>query len=302
MSMEVAGVFISNPDRVLYQEQGLTKYALASYYDAIASLMVPHVAERPLVLVRCPQGRHKTCFYQKHWTTEGPEAIDTVPIREESGKVMPYAVVRDGAGPVALVQHGVLETHVWGSRADNIEAPDRIVFDLDPSPEVPWRKVVDAAKELCQRLRDLGLKSWLKTTGGKGLHVVVPLARRSTWNEVTAFSRAVATAMVADSPGQYIAKASKAERKGRIFVDWLRNARGATWIAPWSTRSRPNAPISVPVAWDEVDQLQSSEQYNVGNIPDLLTTRWWNPWADLPKSRQSLTRAMQQAVTPKPQR
>ena len=144
--------------------------------------------------------------------------------------------------------------------------------------------------------------SWLKTTGGKGLHLVVPLTRRSTWNEVSVFSRAVAIAMVADSPGQYIAKASKAERKGRIFVDWLRNARGATWIAPWSTRSRPNAPISVPVAWDEVDQLQSSEQYNVGNIPDLLTTRWWNPWADMPKCRQSLTRAMQKAVTPKPQR
>jgi bifunctional non-homologous end joining protein LigD len=290
--MNVAGIVLTNADRVLYPEQGLTKHDLAAYYDAIAPLMLPHVAGRPLSLVRCPEGTSKACFFQKHWAKQLPEAVQTVDIREANGAKKPYTVVQDAAGLVSLVQHGVLEFHLWGAQADNVEAPDRIVFDLDPAPEVPWKRVQTGARELREVLEGLGLDSWIKTTGGKGIHVVVPIARRSTWDDVSAFARALAYHMEAEQPARYLAKASKAARKGKVFVDWLRNTRGATWVAPWSTRARPNAPLSVPIAWEELDGLKSGDQFRVSQLSTLLSKRRKDPWDDMLKSRQRLTRTM----------
>ena len=294
--MKVAGVTLSNPDRVLYPEQGITKQALAAYYEAIAPLMLPHVAGRPLVLVRCPEGQRKACFYQKHWSVGLPETLDTVEIEESSGAVRPYTKLDDAAGLVSLIQHGVLEIHVWGARADDVDLPDRIVFDLDPGPGVSWRRVIAGAKDLKERLEALELETWLKTSGGKGVHVVVPIARRSTWDDVAAFARAVAYGMAFDSPKKYIAKASKAARKGLIFVDWVRNTRGATSVAAWSTRARPGAPISVPVDWNAIDELKGGDQFRFADILELVRKRPRDPWEDLPKSRQRLTRAMQASL------
>ena len=294
--MKVAGVALTNADRVLYPEQGITKQRLAEYYEAIAPLMLPHVAGRPVVLVRCPQGHGKECFYQKHWSPGAPSALGSVSIREAKGTVRPYSVVKDVGGLVSLVQHGVLEIHVWGSRADDIERPDRIVFDLDPGPGVGWRRVVAAARELRERLGGLGLETWLKTTGGKGLHVVIPMERRSTWDEVSGFARALAYGMARENPRRYIATASKAARKGLIFLDWLRNTRGATAVAAWSTRAKPGAPISVPVEWGEIDQLRSGDQYRVGNVLELISRRSKDPWAGLARARQRLTRSMRESL------
>ncbi|HEV8613242.1 MAG TPA: non-homologous end-joining DNA ligase [Gemmatimonadales bacterium] len=289
--MNIAGIELSNPDRVLFPEQGLTKRDVAQYYDAIASWMLPHVAARPFSLVRCPAGRQKACFYQKHWGGRLPKAVKTIDIEEGKGGIRAYTVIYETAGLVSLVQHGVLEFHLWGARADQIEAPDRIIFDLDPAPGVPWSRVKEAAKMLRQLLLALKLESWIKTTGGKGIHVVIPIERRSSWEEVAGFARAVAYHIAREDPGRYLAVASKAARKGRIFIDWLRNTRGATAIAPWSTRAREGAPISAPLDWDELDRLKSGEQFNVKNALKWAHRRKVDPWASLLKAKQRLTRS-----------
>ncbi|HEX5635230.1 MAG TPA: non-homologous end-joining DNA ligase, partial [Gemmatimonadales bacterium] len=241
--VRVAGVTLTNPDRVLYPSQGITKRDLAAYYEAVAPLMLPQVAQRPLSLVRCPSGARKTCFYQRHWTLPHAAGIGTVPVKEEDGDVEPYARLTDAAGLVTLVQYGVLEIHAWGARADRLEAPDRVVFDLDPAPGVPWERVVAAARELRGRLSGMGLACWVKTSGGKGVHVVVPIERRHAWAQVAAFAERVARDMAEAEPTAYLATASRAKRTGRIFIDWLRNTRGATSVAAWSTRAREGAPV-----------------------------------------------------------
>jgi bifunctional non-homologous end joining protein LigD len=290
--MQVAGISLSNAGRVLYPEQGLTKLDLAAYYEAISPWMLPHVAGRPLSLVRCPGGRAKACFYQKHWSGHLPEALGTVDIKEGSGSTGVYSVVRDAAGLVSLVQFGVLEVHTWGARADQVESPDRIIFDLDPAPGVSWAKVRAGAERLRDLLSEVGLESWLKTTGGKGLHVALPIARRSSWAEVSAFARAVAERLVADQPERYLSKASKAARAGKIFVDWLRNTRGATAIAPWSTRAREGAPVSAPISWKDLATLKSGDQYTVENAPALVERLKRDPWGEMVRSKQRVTAAM----------
>ena len=294
--MKVAGIELSSPDRELYPEQGITKLDLARYYEAIAPWMLPHVVGRPFSLVRCPEGRQKACFYQKHWGGTLPRAVQMVEIAEAKGSTRAYTVIRDGAGLVSLVQHGVLEFHVWGARADRVDAPDRLVFDVDPAPGVAWERVREAARLLRDLVASLGLESWVKTTGGKGLHVVVPIERRSSWAEVSAFARALAYRMAREAPERYLATASKAARRGRIFIDWLRNTRGATAIAPWSTRAREGAPLSVPLAWDELDRLKSADQYGLESGAKLAQHRKSDPWATLLEARQRLTRALTAAL------
>ena len=294
--MIVAGVTLSHPERVLYPEQGLTKADLARYYEASAPWMLPHVAGRPLSLVRCPAGRQRSCFYQKHWSGKLPEGVETVDIREEKGGVAPYTMIHDASGLVGLVQHGVLELHLWGSRADRVDAPDRIVFDVDPAPGVPWGRVREAARLLHEVSGTLGLESWLKTTGGKGLHVVIPIERRSGWGEVAAFARALAYRIAREHPDRYLAVASKAARQGKIFIDWLRNTRGATAIAPWSTRAREGAPVSVPLEWDELERLKAADQYDVRSAILLARKRRTDPWAGMPAARQRLTGALTTAL------
>jgi bifunctional non-homologous end joining protein LigD len=291
-----AGIAISHPDRVVYEGQGVTKRDLAAYYDAIAGWVLPEAGERPLSLVRCPAGPGRSCFFQKHGREGFSERIREVMIAEKSG-TKPYLVVVDATGLVSLVQMGVLEIHPWGSRADDIEHPDRIVMDLDPAEDVPWTRLVAAARELKQRLSGLGLESFLKTTGGKGLHVVAPIDRRHHWDTVKAFAKGLADAMAADAPGDYVAVMSKARRRGRIFVDYLRNGRGATAIAPYSTRARPGATVATPLAWDELTDDLAPAAFTVATVPERLAARGFrDPWAEIARVRQSLTVKARRAV------
>jgi len=218
-----------------------------------------------------------------------------VRLMEESNEEASYLILRDFAGLVALVQMGVLEIHVWGSRAGQPDAPDRLVFDLDPDPEVAWAAVVVAAKEVRERFAQLGLAAFVKTTGGKGLHVVVPVqpdAERLGWDKAKAFCRAMARAMELDSPGRYLSVASKARRKGKIYIDYLRNGRGATAIAPYSTRARPGATVATPLAWEELDTTTSSSDFTVATIPARLARLQSDPWQTLVKIRQTLPRSL----------
>ena len=286
----VAGVAISHPDRVVYPESGVTKLEVARYFERIAPLLLPHAAGRPLSLVRCPDGSAGECFFQKHWPGTPPAAIDTVPIRQSTG-IRRYVVIHDVAGLITLIQWGVLEIHVWGSRADDLEHPDRVVFDLDPGPGVGWDDVKDAARGLHGLLDGLGLSSWLKTSGGKGLHVVVPIARRATWDEASAFARAVAEHMQAEFPDRFISRASKSARRGVIFVDWLRNTRGATAVAPWSTRARAAAGVSVPISWSRLNKLKAGDEFTLLSIRSN-PPRGGDPWQQMLTARQALSKAI----------
>jgi bifunctional non-homologous end joining protein LigD len=287
---EVAGVRITHPDRVVFPESGITKLELAQHFERVASVMLPHVAGRPLSLVRCPEGSAHECFFQKHWTGTRPPSIDAVAIRQSDGKNHPHVVVHDIDGLVTLVQWGVMEIHPWGARADDPERPDRIIFDLDPGPGVSWAKIQAATLGVRALLDELGLASWVKTSGGKGLHVEVPIARRSTWDEASGFARGVAEQMQREFPDRFIAKASKSARKGLIFIDWLRNTRGATAVAPWSTRARANAGVSVPIPWPQVNKLTAGDQFTLLSIRAARPRR--DPWQAMLAADQSLTKKM----------
>jgi bifunctional non-homologous end joining protein LigD len=291
----VAGVRLSNPERIIYPDQGVTKRALAEFYERIADFAVPHLAGRPLSLFRCPQGRHKECFFQKHFADGSPEHTRIVPIREKKEE-RDYLVVDDLAGVISLVQLGVLEFHPWASREDRLEQPDRMVFDLDPDPGISWEKVIEGAFAVRDLLGELGLRSFLKTTGGKGLHVVVPLVRRSSWEEVKAFSRAVAERLVEESPRKYVATMSKSKRQGRIFIDHFRNSRGATSVAAYSTRARPGATVSTPLRWEELSPAIRPDHYTIENLPRRLARIGSDPWEGFFEVRQSLTRGMKEEL------
>ena len=289
---EFAGVRLTSPDKVLYPEQGITKLELAAYYKEVAPWMLSHLADRPLVLVRCPEGRQKTCFYQKHPPAGTPKNLRQIPIRE-SKKTENYVVVDDIGGLIALAQIGALEIHAWGSRADKLEHPDRLIFDLDPDTAVPWSTVVQSARQVRLFLQELGLESFLKNTGGKGLHLVVPIGRRHGWDEAKAFCKRVAELIVVADPRHYTANMAKAARRGKIFIDYLRNARGATAILPYSTRARPGAPVSTPLAWQELNPRIPSDHYTVRNLPKRLALLKRDPWEGIAALRQGLTAPME---------
>jgi bifunctional non-homologous end joining protein LigD len=286
---EVAGVEITHPDRVVYPGLGITKLELARYYESVADRLLPHIANRPLSIVRCPQGAGAQCFFQKHGHGHFPADVRSVEVRESGGKAL-YLMVDSVPGLIALVQMGAMELHPWGSRADRLEQPDTLIFDLDPAPDVPWKRVTQSALLLRELLEHLGLKSFLKTTGGKGLHVVVPLARRDGWEEVKAFSHEIALQMERAAPDLYISSASKQRRKGRIFVDYLRNARGATAVAPYSSRARPGATVAAPLAWSEIERRPvAPDAFDVRNLAKRLGQRGFrDPWADFGSVKQSL--------------
>jgi bifunctional non-homologous end joining protein LigD len=285
--IELAGVRLTSPDKVLYPEQGITKRDLAEYAIAVADWMLPHVARRPITLVRCPTGRQKKCFYQRHAGSGVPSELSEVEISgfEESGA---YLYITDVKGLVALVQMGVLEIHPWNARADRPERPDRVVFDLDPGEGLAFEDVVTGAHEVRARLSDLGLVSFAKTTGGKGLHVVVPIERRHEWPDVKRFARSLAEAIAADAPTRYLTRISIAERRGRIFIDYLRNDPTSTAVAPYSTRSRVNAPVATPVTWDEVGPALDPARFTIRTVPERLRGLNADPWADIDRIRQRL--------------
>ena len=283
----VAGVVISHPDRVLFPEAGITKRELAIYIEAVAERMLPHVKGRPLMLVRCPEGRTGGCFFQKHPGFTVPPAVRQITVRESKGNAT-YLAVSSAAGLVGLIQVGVIEVHIWGAREDRQDAPDRLVFDLDPDPSVPWPRTVRAALDLRERLRALGLESFPKTTGGKGLHVVAPFRRGPSWEDVATVGSAVAAAMIQDDPDGFTATLSKARRRGKILIDTLRNRRGATWVAPYSPRAREGAPVSMPLAWSEVTPKLKPTAFTVRTAADRLRRK--DPWSTLEEARQSLPR------------
>lgn len=288
---EVAGVRLSHPDKVLYPDAGITKLDLARYYEQISDWMLPQVENRLLSLVRCPVGSGQKCFFQRHPGDGTSEHLLRTQV-DQKKKAEVYLSVNNLPGLISLVQMGVLEIHVWGSKTDKIDKPDRLILDLDPDPSVSWLNVVTAAKEVRLLLQELELESFLKTTGGKGLHIVVPIQRRISWEEAKTFCFAVANFLVAAAPDRFIAKMSKAARKNKIFIDYLRNDKGATAIAAYSTRNRPGAPVSVPIAWDELNGKLKSDHFNIENLPARLAKLNADPWAKIHAVRQSITKSM----------
>src|SRR5689334_15197030 len=286
-TIEAGGVRLSHPDRVLYPEQGITKRDLAQYYLAVAKWMLPHAARRPISLVRCPAGRQKQCFFQRHAGSGVPSQLGEVAV-PGFGDAEPFLYIKDAAGLVALVQMGVLEIHPWGAQIDRPDRPDRVIFDLDPGEGVAFADVVTAAKELRTALTHLKLTSFVKTTGGKGLHVVVPIARRYDWPTVKSWAKAFAEAIADAAPDRYLIRMAKAERRGRIFIDYLRNDPTSSAVAPYSTRARPGAPVATPLAWRELGPKLTPASFTVKTVPARLKKLNQDPWADMAKLAQRL--------------
>ncbi|HEY0467705.1 MAG TPA: DNA ligase D, partial [Polyangiaceae bacterium] len=278
---------LSHPDKVLYPELGLTKQELADYYELVSEVMLPHVINRPLTLLRCPEGRQKQCFFQKHPGETLAEGLVRVQVPSSDGQ-SEYAAISDARGLPALVQMGVLEVHLWGALASDAEHPDRLVFDLDPAPDLDFQATIAGARALRELLLELGLTSWVKTTGGKGLHVTVPIVPQAGWDEIKGFCRAIAEELTRRDPERYVATMSKAKRRGKIFLDYLRNSRGATFIAPYSTRAREGAMIAMPVEWDDLSAKFKPELFTVRSAAKYLKKRSSDPFASLLKSRQKL--------------
>ena len=295
-AVTVAGVALTHPDRLLFPRLGLTKLDLARYLDAVSPRMLPHVLGRPVALLRCPRGTGQPCFYQRHWTVADAAGVAAVPITEADGSREPCPVIRGEKGLISLAQHGVIEVHAWGARADRIDMPDRMVFDLDPGPGVSWTRVRGAAHAVRDTLRELGLSSWAMTSGGKGLHVALPLQRRNDWTVVAAFAEGVARLLGRRFPREFILRARKAERKGRIYLDWLRNSRGATSIAPWSVRARPGAPVAMPVGWKELESIDGGDAFDIWEAFGRATGPGGDPWAGFWPARQQLTEGARRAL------
>jgi bifunctional non-homologous end joining protein LigD len=263
-------VKISNPERIVFPDEAITKSELADYFRAVAPLMLPWVANRPLTLVRCPQGRAKKCFFQKHDAgTFGPH-VHHVPIEEKRGEIEDYLYIDNQGGLLACVQMGAIEFHGWGSRTADVERPDRVVFDIDPDEGLDFEEVKKAARDLKRHLADMGLQTFPLLTGGKGLHVVVPLTPEALWPEVKNFAMRFCVALATAEPDRFTANLAKAARKGRMFLDYLRNQRGATAIMPYSTRARPGAPVSAPISWDELDDYQTGAHFTLRDADQLL--------------------------------
>jgi bifunctional non-homologous end joining protein LigD len=264
------GIRISNPERVIYPDSGITKGQLAAYYAQVAGIMMPWLANRPISLVRCPQGRAKKCFFQKHDAGSFGEHVRHVPVKEKNGATEDYLYVDSAEGLLTCVQMGTIEFHGWGSRVHDYEKPDRVVFDLDPDENLGFEEVKKAAIDLKRYLGDLGLVTFPMLSGGKGVHVVVPLTARAEWPEVKDFTHRFALALSEAEPERFLATMSKAKRKGRIFIDYLRNQRGATAILPYAARARPNAPVAAPVSWEELPDCDSGGRFTVLDGEELI--------------------------------
>jgi bifunctional non-homologous end joining protein LigD len=266
----IGGVRISSAERVVFPGAGFTKGDIARHYDRVADRMLETARNHPTSLVRCPAGVEKECFFQKHAGKGFPKELKTVPIEESKGTVEDYIYLGDRASVLAAVQMGTIEFHIWGSARDRLEQPDRMVFDLDPDEGLGFAAVKAAAEEVRDVLARVGLPSVPMVTGGKGVHVIVPLRRSAEWETVKTFSKTLATALSERHPERYVATMSKAKRKGRIFVDWLRNERGATAIAPYALRARPGAKVAVPVTWEELAGLDAANTFGAGDMEARL--------------------------------
>jgi bifunctional non-homologous end joining protein LigD len=281
-------VRLTHPEKVLDAETGITKRILAEYYWAVAPRMLPHIAGRPLSLVRCPEGSGKPCFFQKHVNHMLPPGIGGVNVpNKKTGENEVYITLDSAEALAGLAQMGVLEVHPWGSRNEDLEHPDRLIFDLDPDESLPWSTVAEAAAEVRTRLKKIGLTSFLKTTGGKGLHVVIPIEPTLDWPAAKEFAHRFVMAMERQNPRRYLTKMTKAARVGKIYLDYLRNERGATAVAPFSPRARSGAPVSMPLAWSELD-APGRPVFNVANFADWRGRLAKDPWKAIFTTRQTI--------------
>jgi bifunctional non-homologous end joining protein LigD len=287
-----APVRLTHPEKILDAETQLTKQQLADYYFSIASYMLPYIEGRPLSLVRCPEGSEKPCFYQKHANHMVPPGIGAVDVPDKkTGKIEPYITLSTAEALAGLAQMGVLEVHPWGSRNDDLEHPDRIIIDLDPDPAISWARLAESAGEVRKQLKKLGFESFLKSTGGKGLHVVVPFVAEYDWAVIKQFAHAFVLQMEKAEPALYLTKMSKAARKGRIFLDYLRNERGATAVAAFSPRARAGAPVSLPLKWSDL-KLPERPVVHVADFAEWKGRLKQDPWKEFLQSRQRITSKM----------
>jgi len=286
--IEHAPLRLTHPEKILDDKSGMTKQMLADYYWAVAAEMLPHIADRPLSLVRCPDGSDKPCFYQKHVSHTLPEGVGSVDIADKNGKVEPYITLSTAEALAGLAQMGVLEVHPWGSRNEDLEHPDRLIFDLDPDEALGWDVLTGAAAEVRKRLKAIGLESFLKTTGGKGLHVVVPIAPKLEWPAAKEFAHHFVNALERANPSLYLTKMTKAARKGKIYLDYLRNERGATSVAPFSPRARPGCPVSLPLKWSDL-KLAERPVFTVATFDEWKSRLKTDPWKTMAGIKQRVT-------------
>ncbi len=285
--MDLEGIELSHPDKPYFPEAGILKRDLAQYVDSMAPWMLPHIADRPLSLVRCPDGWSSQCFFQKHADPRISSAVARITVREKAGSAV-YMGAKSPKALVALVQWGVVEIHPWASRSPRLDRPDRLIFDFDPDDGVPWRDLVAATRRLRTLLRQLDLRSFVKTTGGKGLHVVVPIRADMSWSAAKGFTKAVSERMAGEFPDQLTTAASLSRRAGKIFIDYLRNTEGGTAVAPYSVRAREGAPVATPVDWDELTADLRLDHFNLRNIPARVAARP-DPWGDFFSVRQRVS-------------
>lgn len=291
-SIESTGIVITHPDRVVYPGEDITKQDIVDYYTAVMKWFLPGVINRPMSVIRWPGGINKPSFFQKHLPTGGLKHVGSVRLKEDTGASALYLYPDSEDSIIELVQYNAIEFHPWGAHIDDPDRADRIVFDLDPGPDVPWTRVKSAARLLNQLLEQLGLTSYLRTTGGKGLHVVVPLKPAAPWDEVKTFAQGFAQALEAMHPLEFVSVSSKARRAGRIYVDYLRNGRGATAVASYSLRGRPGAPVAMPLRWSELSRLRSASQFNLRSALARLQRQRADPWEGIGTIRQNLEAVM----------
>jgi bifunctional non-homologous end joining protein LigD len=289
-SAVVSGIPISHPDRVVYPDLGVTKLELAQFYERIGEWMLPHVQGRPLTLVRCPDGVGSECFFMKHSKVWAPAALRRVKIQEKT-KVGDYLVADTQAAIIGLVQMGVVEIHTWNTRIERVEQPDRVVFDVDPGARVPWSDVIASARLIRRLLDNAGLESFPKTTGGSGLHVVVPLTPAADWGTCLDFARTVAVALERRNPDKYTTAFAKAGRERKILIDYLRNNRTNTSVAAFSTRARAGGPVSVPLRWSELGPDLDPATFTVRTVERRLARLRDDPWAGYWTCRQRLPKS-----------
>jgi bifunctional non-homologous end joining protein LigD len=282
------GVAISHPDRVIFPSDGTTKGQLAAYYAKLAEPMLRWLRDRPVSLVRCPQGRGKQCFFQKHDAGNFGGKVGHVPIREKDGTTADYLVVNDGSGLLTCVQMGTIEFHGWGAPASDVEHPDRMVFDLDPDEGLGFDDVRHAAMQLRDMLGEMGLRTFPMASGGKGVHVVVPLDGSADWPKVKDFASRFSRAVAEAHPKRFTANMRKTERTGRIFLDWLRNERGATAVLPYSARARDAATVATPLTWDELAELKDARPFTVADADELLKRAGSKALAGWGEAKQAL--------------
>src|SRR5690606_13954974 len=278
-------VRISSPERVVYAGKGITKLDVANYYREIAGWMLPWVAGRPLSLLRCPDGAAGECFFQKNHRGALGSHVDQVALSRKRGEKASYIAIHDADGLLELVQMNVLEFHPWGSTIEALEHPDTLVFDLDPGSGVTWKQILSAARELRDRMDEVGLASFVRLSGGKGVHVVVPIAPVHDWDTAKGFCEAVARTMATIAPKRYVATASKDLRKGKVFIDWLRNGRGATSVVNWSLRARPGAGVAMPLRWSELGRAKSGDHYDLAGALRRAARLASDPWEEWDAAR-----------------